>query len=651
VEGESEDGLGEMTLFLPDDTGIEEAAADLRQLLFGDSGAAGAGVRALEAGGYDWAMAEVVLDDSQVTVSADGSEEMEAVLVVPEAGTSGEVLWGRTRPMIDEGRALYATVKVKRTAPTSGATRRTPKVTAPPAQVKRGRELKFEPFDLCPYQNYGRVAAFRRALCYKWERQAAQKVQKVAFDRTIKNLPEIRSQLPAAAQQSSKITGVVGNDRGLLVYNPKNLGPDELKKLFDSTASGAAALSEEGQVEGQQVYELLKIFLDFIKDLVQQWQKMGQEEQDAFKRALLGLQVCQVYEDPVQCARRYCFRIEEGKCVPYDSEEARAFAKVVNGIAKALQNYLGFTDPNLALAEALRIMGKFASTLRTDQGLLTAIVEQAGVAGIIAFVKLMEQQTYACSRYVYPTDIASFFGKLLELKGILGKWDLFLEHLAAAAAQAAANMNRDAALEMIARLYLLQELFSKMKVRGWQRLECGYTGGAGWAGPFFDFYGWKQFDVSGIGEYRWHIMGWVEPYLSLGDLDRILRQIENAADWILRSLPLRPGGWGPFYPSGKQAIVQVINNSDLGAVEALCGRLGSYGVPVVIIAGGQVACYSGISPQGAQDICEQMGYCNSSTASSSQDGASADPPEGTYSVPFADPNTGLCPPGWSFCMI
>jgi hypothetical protein len=307
------------------------------------------------------------------------------------------------------------------------------------------------------------------------------------------------------------------------------------------------------------------------------------------------------------------------------------------------------------LEEALRIMGIFVSTIKSlnAPGLMTAIVDQAGAAGIIAFAKLVEAQQYANTKYVFPKDIVGFFEKVLQLKSILTYgWGLFLEHLAAAAAQASAKAGTpegDAALEMVARLTLLQDLFFKMHQKGWERL----TYGSKWDSPLaFDFYGKKTFDVSGIGEYLWHIVGWVEPYLSQGDVDRILQQIENAANWILQHISLDPFGWGPFLGGGKQAIVQVIDNYDPSALAYLCSCVSGkrYGVPVVIIVDGQVQCHSqDVSDQGAQDICEQMGYCNSSTGS--QDGASDDPPEGTFSVPFADPNTGQCPPGWTICMI
>lgn len=82
-------------------------------------------------------------------------------------------------------------------------------------------------------------------------------------------------------------------------------------------------------------------------------------------------------------------------------------------------------------------------------------------------------------------------------------------------------------------------------------------------------------------------------------------------------------------------------SSGLPLAGGFCKTLGKARKALVVpaIVDGQVVCHSqDVSDQGAQDICQQMGYCNSSAGS--QDGASGDPPEGTYSVPMGDPSTG-----------
>ncbi|MGQ9478166.1 MAG: hypothetical protein ACUVRH_06750 [Candidatus Bipolaricaulia bacterium] len=337
----------------------------------------------------------------------------------------------------------------------------------------------------------------------------------------------------------------------------------------------------------------------------------------------------------------------------YGSATFPAYTKVIDRIIRALQQYLGITSVEQAKAEALRIMGVFVSTMKSspNPGVVMDLATQGGPAGIIAFVKLMEAQQYADAKYVFPEDIVGFFGKVLQLKGIIPGWSwaLFLKHLAAAAVQAVAKVGTsegEAALEMIARLTLLQDLFSKMHQKGWEELKYGYSGPPGLSpGPFFDFYAKKTFDVSGIGDYPWHIGGWVEPYLSQGDVDRILQQIEDA-----------------------QAIVQVIANYDPSALANLrsYGESRWYGVRVIIIVkdpdGYYVVYHSrDISDEGAQDICEQITgqqcIVSSSSGSSGGSGSSGSggqngsPPDGTYSVPMGDPYTGQCPPGYSFCMI
>jgi len=651
LEGEAQlQGLstdtGAISFFLPDEEGTLEIAGQVQELLEGSvRGTESAGLWAMSSEEFDWSQAEVLILE-------EDSEEAEALLVVPAVETEGQRLWDRSQGRIAMEQALYAKVKVKR-GKMQGSTRPSFKVVDSPSQVKRGSEIRFKSFDLCPYRYYGRVSPFRKPLCHYWERKAASKVHKITFNRAIRNLPDIHNQLPTAGQQSSKIIGVVGKDRGLLVYN-RDLTPEELLQLFDSTASGTAASSTEEQVEGQQVQvvgQLLLIFLDFIKDLIDLWNRMSEAERNAFMHAL-----SLIYGDPDPGSAAEDFY---GRTSP----EGQAYTKVIDSIIQALQKHLGLSWEQ-AKQEALSIMGIFVSTLKASSkpGLMTDIVTHAGVAGIIAFVYLLDTQQYAqqhmfdgyiYGKYAYPADILSFFEELLKLKGIIENWSLFLEHLAAAAAQAAFNAGTpagDAALEMIAKLTLLQNLFFKMHARGWGLLTYGYHDCYRYAGcMYFDFYGYNvSLTVSGFdGSFPWHIFGWVEPYLSLDDVDRILQQIENAVNWIFQGFLA-----DPFQLSGMPAIVQVIDKYDPRALDRLCSCVSSryYGVPVIIIADGEVKCHSlDVTDEGAEDICREMGLCDDPDRPSGDQGES--PPEGTYSLPIGDPDTGDCSPGQAFCLI
>jgi hypothetical protein len=132
----------------------------VRELLEG-SGTESAGLRALSAEELDWSRAEVLLLDGDLSEG----EEVEALLVIPAVGdgTGGQALWGRTRAAIDPGQATYARVTVKKTAQGSY------QVTTQNVQTTPGRELD-PAFRYCPYQYYGQMSSFRRALCQNyWE--------------------------------------------------------------------------------------------------------------------------------------------------------------------------------------------------------------------------------------------------------------------------------------------------------------------------------------------------------------------------------------------------------------------------------------------------------------------------------------------------
>lgn len=221
------------------------------------------------------------------------------------------------------------------------------------------------------------------------------------------------------------------------------------------------------------------------------------------------------------------------------------------------------------------------------------------------------------------------------------------------AAAKAGTADGDAALEMIARLTLLQDLFSKMHRKGWENLTYNdleyIEESSGMEYISFDFYARKRF--TGRPRYYWNVYGWMEPYLSLNDVDRILGRIEKAMKWFEQNPSTIEGR--------KRAIVQVLDKYDSQALANLCSRVSSklYGVPVVVIANGQVACHSrDVDDQGAQNICEQMGKCEGSTPSGSGSdnqgsGDNQDPPDGTYSIPIGAPDTGGCPAGQTICLI
>jgi len=153
----------EVSFFLPNDEVTQGIAKQVHELLEG-SGAEGAGLRAMSAEELDWSRAEVILLDGYV----EDGEEAEALLVVPYVGAEGQSLWGSRRAAIEVERALYARVKVRREAAEGG--RPSYRVSGQAPVVRKGSELE-RAFRFCPYQYYGRLSPFRRALCQgSWQR-------------------------------------------------------------------------------------------------------------------------------------------------------------------------------------------------------------------------------------------------------------------------------------------------------------------------------------------------------------------------------------------------------------------------------------------------------------------------------------------------
>ncbi len=85
IETGLSEGTEEARLFLPDGQGTQEVATGLQQLL-GQSATTSAGVQAMQSEGVDWSQAQVILDESNAVIAEDGSEELEALVVVPLAG-------------------------------------------------------------------------------------------------------------------------------------------------------------------------------------------------------------------------------------------------------------------------------------------------------------------------------------------------------------------------------------------------------------------------------------------------------------------------------------------------------------------------------------------------------------------------------------
>lgn len=637
VQGMQTDGtVGQMNLLLPDEIGTQEVGNQLQQLL-SSSGPASAALSAMQADPLDWTHAEVILDESHATLLEDGSQELEAVVVVPPTESTGQALWDRTQPAYGEGQALYAKVTVKKSV-TSGNPRPSLQVTAPPTQVKRGSELGFEPFDLCPYAQYGRVSALRKPLCYQWEQQAAPKVQQVTFDRGVNSLPTVHTQaLQSTGNTTGGIMGMTGPKGNLLVAGAKDLTADKLQQLYKAVVEGQSLSSvdaNDDEVKGQQLYEIVSFILETMKELWDLWQRMSAEER---QRVVDALQY--IWIDPLTECRNYY-----NASIP--SDQSRAYTNFINNIAQALVNHGLQTDINLARNEALNSVCNFINSIKThyqDSALMQGIMQQFGAVGIFIYAKLEEAQRFSNSHYVFPDDLKKLFEDALALRGKVGNFEALLQYLAAAAYQAVLHQGSgtegEQGLEGIARSSLLMELFFQLDAKGWTPLAVFHDPGVV---VTFDFTARKGPAATGT-----HIYGFLEPYLTSNEVNNLVTKLEDAS----RQLILRQSD----SPLARHILVQVIDQVDSQTtLDSLCQSIKgkSHPTPIVVIVDGAVACHSSnISSQDAVQQCFDMGFTRcSSYPSPPIPGLGPEPSPTTLVVPQPSSPPSYCT-AYKICII
>ncbi len=641
VQGlQTAEAVGQMSLVLPDDVGTQEIASDLQQL-FSSQATTGAGVSALQPETLDWANAEVVLDQNSVVSYSDGTQEIEAVVVIPEASSTGQVLWGRTKPMIDGSRATFAKVTVKKTPPTPEKPRPTLQVVSPPTQVKKGNELQFDPFDLCPYQHYGRVSPFTKPLCYQWEQQAAPKIQQVTFDRGVKSLPTVHSQaLQSTGKSRGGVMAIAGPEGNLIVAGMKNLDVANLIQLYERTVKGQGP-----QVEGQDVpttlmKEILKklgvpaFIISLIFEAYDYWQSLDNAKRDEIKNILLNLKI--QLDHPEQFMQEIQNRYND----------SLAFRELVDKMTAQLRSHSpGSSDEELR-KQAFEIFYNYMSAL-AQSGNLTLVdqaIDQYGVAVVLAF-GLLNQGV------VEPVVAGSILRALNQLydhinqvpAGDAQSVKVLVLILAASAAQVVYGTNVSVGMEGVARVQqFLFELVPQLRANGWKFKQIVPQEHVGFA-----------FEASLLRDgVETFVYGMLEPYLQKHELDAMIRAIQSAADYVMFA---HQQAGGPCFQSVppvpcRFAVVEVINNAEPGAVDALCTRIqnevNTY-VPIVVIGpDGQVACSKNTTPQEAQALCQMMGYCGPSPQLTS----AGDEPttiQAPVPPPPADP---ACPKG-KVCLI
>jgi hypothetical protein len=635
IQGSSGD-LGELSFLLPDETGLQDISEQMRQLLTSSGTVMDAGLQAMQADSLDWAKAEVVVDEASTTLSADGEPEFEALVVVPAEELGGQDLWNRVSPPFDESPAVYAKVTLRKTVP-SGSTKPRLQVTAPPSQAKKGSELTFEPFDLCPYQHYGRVTAFRKSLCYQWEQKVAPKVQQVTFHRGIKSLPAVHKQTTTATQNGGgRVIGIAGPKGNVIIAGMKNVDATKLQQIYDKTVQGQSSEIEGQDVASTVLKEILKragvpaFILNLIFDAVDYWQSLGAARRSEIKNILLNLKIQVDHPDQfmTEIQNRY--------------NDTPAFRELVDKMVAQLRTHLtGFSDVELR-RQAFDIFFRYMNSL-AQSGNLTLVdraLDMLGVSVVIAFGLLDELNIAPSVTGQMLLALQDLAMRLVMRNEHFGNIEVLVAFLAVSAAQAAYGTNVAVGTEGIARVQLfLLELVPQMQAHGWIFFRIVPEEHVGFA-----FQASLKTEPAGPETY---IHGLLEPYLQNQEVDAMVKAIQNAVQ-KLQAMHDHGAICVRNSFNCRYAIVEIINAAEAGAVNTLCGRIQNEintMIPIVVIGpDGQVACSKNMSQQEAQELCRALGFCSQGPGP-----AQADPMTIQAPVP-SSPEDPACP-RWRLCLI
>ncbi len=561
--------------------------------------------------------------------------------------------------MIDGSRATFAKVTVKKTPPTPEKPRPTLQVVSPPTQVKKGNELQFDPFDLCPYQHYGRVSPFTKPLCYQWEQQAAPKVQQVTFDRGVKSLPTVHNQsAPDSRSAATGIIGIAGSKGGLLLVGTQGLDSQKLQQLYDQTL-GSQGISQQ-EVEGQQLIDILKALLDAmgyaltVRDLIEMISGAG----DVIPSLI---DVFGVIRDNIVAGDLSGAMAELEWFYNQSGTTFRIFVDALIEKLRAINPGMNHRQ------EALQMMLTYVKVLYDNNlsNLEGYLLNNFGVAAVIALAKLVDLESAGIQdpRYAFPSP-AYLLNSIRELNERIDpsgrhirNLDLLIAFLAASAAQAFYYQgdagNKEIGLEGIARVTELTQLFDKLLQLGWTNL--GFTtqvGDAEWGFVDVGFaFSATKAGIFDNGKKDARVTGFIEPFLKQEEVTALAERIQKAA----RQLAISRAGDCVFEwlvtCSYRHVIVQFVDQWDPNAVGSLCTEIANRptgGTPIVVIANGQIACRKDITPSAASDLCAALGACTSpdipvvASASSS-----------TLEVPLPPPvlDPDCNPDGRSLCLL
>jgi hypothetical protein len=630
----------EVSLFLPDEVGTQELAADLQALLESDTTAVG--LTAMQTQTMDWANAEVILDDTQVTVLEDGTQEMEALVVVPAVdSTAGQALWDRTRPMIDEERATYVKVTVKKTPPQPSNPRPQLQVVKPTLErphvqpvVKNGSELGLnQDYNFCPFQHYGRLQYFRKSLCQSWRLPWT-------LDRSSRTLADsyntVSSSLTALNIPKGGIAALGNRERALVLAGFENVTSELVSALYRQSQESTGTQEVEAQeVDITLLCNLIQtsnriagIVSGFLCDLVAgsivDWINARSEQE---RQRILGLiQELQAASD---------FEIQLANSVIGDS----LFEQFLQGV-RNVWIQAGILSPDrpslLHDGEFKALLQQVLSYYKSHGAEAAVAVAHLGSAALSVPMLLEYYLRQVVQDPRFPAMGASESVKVIVgllpklIPGSLAMTDAqkLVTLLAGLVGGALTGQPADQARELITRVLGTFQLASDLTQRGWviKRLavpseETGGIGIAGYVGIAVDLVAKKQ--IAGLeycGTCQVAAYTILEPYLESSAQNP--KDLNTLIGRVVQAILFASASFSKLYETGTldawRVVVVFIDQVAPGADPTqVCSAplVQTYSsqrnVPVVVVQGGRVVCHTdNISAADAQKICQEQGKCS-----------------------------------------
>jgi hypothetical protein len=660
----------------------------------------------------------------QVLILNEEGEEAEALIVVPALeDVSGERLWRGSFGRFDLGRALHFRVRVKRVevgAPSSKYSRfrlvpsmgdmwmrpvikprpRPPEVRPKPPvrkEVPKFRRPDVKPvapkpvigrwgskfkssFKFCPYRYYGKLGAFRRVLCDKYDKvyakkrwmyrvrpklykgiaQSHNKVSQILEEPGIAFFPDLKMSilLVGVKNPTSELAAKLRKwilEKGYLDGNLKGQGievlcfpiaaiplPPHLK--IPVTLFGLSICL-------QDLLKLADIFKQEVRTLATQLNLPEGEVFDQISEVFMKIRDCALSSD----------------CDPYDFSPTGDLAqlltredwKLLDPVIKSIDSFL-IEEKGLPVGEATlwrtwaivefskRVSSKeearwFLETMGSTAVLGIGLIAAREENGALDPSKLHNSFT----SFPYP-DIMGFFRALKAMWNNNPELRNDLRYLAYWAVLYGIG-DGERAIEGLYRTQATLKLAFRVQNSGWEVLRLSVR-------PDDDL----GFDVEALIDViaqKDNKTAFIitEPYLGKGvDYNRLIDRIQSSLRFI--------HGIGRSYWFGRNAepyLIVTLDAADTNARDQLCSNIESGNifndrgipryVPIVVIQDGNVVCHSSnISDPAANAICTSLGLCSPSSPDSTigdNDVTQEDSNSSFSVIGLVAPDPKYCPKG------